>query len=92
MNRSNIFRPVTRQETQPAAYYEVCTSRTGRADSGAPGNTRQEGETLGEALSIAERSPHAIVSEFDRDGWLLREAYYSRTHSVSQGKTFRVRS
>ena len=91
MSKSIVVSKVTRQEIRRVAYYQVCTSQTGRADSGTCGNTRQEVESLGEALNVAKGSPYAIVSEFDSDGWLLREAYYSPKHGVSECQTFRGR-
>lgn len=90
MNKSKFVSKVTRQELREDAYYQVCSSQTGRADSGARGNTRQDAQTLDEALHIAKGSPHAIVSEFGSDGWLLREAYYSPRHPVSECPIFRV--
>jgi hypothetical protein len=88
MNTSTVVSKVTRQELRRATDYQVCTSRTGRADSGARGNTPQEVETPGEALGIAKGSPYAIESEFDNEGCLLREAYYSPKHPVSECQTF----
>jgi hypothetical protein len=91
MSTSKDVSKVTCQELWGVAYYQVCSSQTGRADSGARGNTRQEAQTLDEALHIAQGSPYAIVSEFDSDGWLLREAYYSPRHPVPECPIFRVR-
>jgi hypothetical protein len=91
MSKSTVVSKATRQELQRAAYYQVRSSQTGRSDSGARGNIRKEVETLGEALSIAKGSPYAIVSEFAEDGWLLREAYYSPRHPVSECQIFMAR-
>ncbi len=91
MSTSKVVSKVTRPELRGDAYYQVCSSQTGRANSGARGNTRQEAQTLDEALHIAKGSPYAIVSEFDSDGWLLREAHYSPRHPVSECRIFRVR-